>query len=217
MLKTMPSSSSDKHIKIFAKCFLIFVVINAIWHTLRKDGKVFYTDIPRSVGFATNVPDPTIDNIRPGVLILMTEIIQRVDKLVENCVSNKYPDSERSARLSTRWNRIRLRETNPDESHIAYVINKDVELRVCLKDPATKEAESLNTAMFVVIHELAHLMSVSYGHNAEFWNNFKILLARAISLDIYQFKDYGNSTETYCGLKIRSTPCDNGKCSNFTM
>lgn len=181
---------------------------------------VFYTDIPnttKKVGFSISEKKENItkQDIDPQIINLITKIIERVDTLVNNCVETNYPDNERSNRLASRWKVIRVRETDPKESHIAYVMNKDVELRVCLKDPQTKEAESLNTAMFVVIHELGHLMSVSYGHNDEFWNNMKILLARAITLNLYEFKDYGITSETYCGLKIRSTPCDDGKCSNF--
>ena len=44
----------------------------------------------------------------------------------------------------------------------------------------------LNTVTFVAIHELAHLMTKSIGHEPEFWNTFKLLLRIAIDNNIYK-------------------------------
>ena len=42
----------------------------------------------------------------------------------------------------------------------------------------------LNTLVFVGIHELSHIASVTKGHGDEFWDNFKFLLENAVK-DIY--------------------------------
>ena len=34
--------------------------------------------------------------------------------------------------------------------------------------------------MFVTLHELAHVMTVSVGHTEEFWTNFKFLLTKSV-------------------------------------
>ena len=153
------------------------------------------------------------ENDRENVLKLLDEITKRVDKFVLHCVNTNFPDRERSTRLRNRWNKVRIRETDPSESTIAYIVNKDQELRVCVTDKANKNAEQLNTAMFVVIHELAHMASVSFGHNKEFWDNFKILLGEAIKVGIYEYQDYSQNSEKYCGTKIYSTPCNDSSCS----
>ena len=42
-----------------------------------------------------------------------------------------------------------------------------------------------NTILFVIIHELAHVMSLSVGHTEEFWSNMKFLLEQAESINLY--------------------------------
>ncbi len=150
---------------------------------------------------------------RENVLKLFKQITERVDKFVAHCVNTSFPDKDRAQRLHSRWTKVRIRETDPNESSIAYIVNKDYELRVCVTDKVNRNAEQLNTAMFVVIHELAHMASVSFGHNEEFWSNFKILLGEAIKVGIYEYQDYSRETEKYCGIKIYSTPCSDSSCS----
>ena len=48
--------------------------------------------------------------------------------------------------------------------------------------------------MFVAIHEIAHIMTLSVGHTEEFWNNFKFLLENAVELNIYTPVDYKKRT-----------------------
>jgi predicted metal-dependent hydrolase len=60
--------------------------------------------------------------------------------------------------------------------------------------------------MFVVIHELAHLTSSSYGHNGEFKDNFKFLLQEAMENGFYNRIDFDKKNEEYCGMQITTTP-----------
>jgi len=147
---------------------------------------------------------------------LLQKVIARIDKLVNTCCIQgfEYPDSPRANLMKQRWKKVNVRETNKNDTEIAYVINKDQELRICLSDPKTDRAEEINTAMFVALHEMGHLMSSSYGHNEEFWTNFKLILRKAIQLGIYNYKDYSKSgsSEQYCGLKIYDTPCTDRTC-----
>jgi len=149
---------------------------------------------------------------------LLQKVIARIDKLVNTCCLQgfEYPDPPRANLMKQRWKKVSVRETNKNDTEIAYVINKDQELRLCLSDPKTDKAEEINTAMFVALHEMGHLMSSSYGHNEEFWTNFKLILRKAIQLGIYNYKDYSKagSSEQYCGLKIHDTPCTDSTCKN---
>ncbi len=151
---------------------------------------------------------------KPEIIELFKEITRRCDRFVTHCRDTSYPDQERANRLFTRWNKVRIRETNNGESSIAYIVNKDYELRVCVTDTNNRQAEDINTAMFVVIHELGHMASASYGHNDEFWGNFKLLLKEAIKIGIYNYQDYRRDSEYYCGIKIYSSPCKDANCSH---
>ena len=63
-----------------------------------------------------------------------------------------------------------------------------------------------NTMFFVVMHELAHIMSVKYAHDNEFWNNFKELIQVAIECKQYTYQNYHKHKEVYCGHSIHDTP-----------
>ncbi len=60
--------------------------------------------------------------------------------------------------------------------------------------------------MFVAIHELAHIMSLTLGHNKEFMKNFKFLLKNAVEIGIYRNVDYSKNKTDFCGMKITNTP-----------
>jgi hypothetical protein len=49
-------------------------------------------------------------------------------------------------------------------------------------------------------------MCKSYGHNQEFWQNFKFLLENAETAGIYSSKDYKNKPTEYCGMTISDNP-----------
>ena len=72
-----------------------------------------------------------------------------------------------------------------------------------------KEGETLvkeNIMTFVSIHELAHLMTKSIGHEPEFWANFKLLLKISIDNGIYKNIDFNSTPKPYCGINITDTP-----------
>jgi hypothetical protein len=58
----------------------------------------------------------------------------------------------------------------------------------------------------VAIHELGHIMTVSIGHTAEFWQNFRFLLKNAIDLGLYKPIDYKKKPAAYCGMDITDNP-----------
>ena len=69
----------------------------------------------------------------------------------------------------------------------------------------------LNTMMFVAIHEMGHIMSKSYGHTEEFWDNFADLLEVGVELGLYKNEDYSTTPKEYCGMDITTNPLINRK------
>ena len=65
-----------------------------------------------------------------------------------------------------------------------------------------------NTIMFVVIHELAHVMTDEVGHTPLFWENMKFLLEEAEKVGIYRPVNYSEEPSQYCGMEINTTPYD---------
>jgi hypothetical protein len=64
-----------------------------------------------------------------------------------------------------------------------------------------------NSLCFVIIHEMAHIASVSEGHNFEFITNFKFLLKEAVEMGYYNPIDYSKNPFLYCGkIKVTNNP-----------
>lgn len=134
-------------------------------------------------------------------------LAQKGDMLAVECFNRQYPDKFSSERLATRWKSIRknnaLRETAFGEKSAAYTVNKGDELRICIRDPdKDKMFEDENTSMFVLLHEMAHLASKSWGHGKEFRDNFAKLVKAAVEMGIYNYQDFRTDSEDYCGTEI---------------
>ena len=90
----------------------------------------------------------------------------------------------------------------------AYSENKGEKLAFCLNVDEHDNEELIdgNTLLFVAIHELAHISSVSVGHNDEFWDNFKWLLVNAKEGGIHQPHDFKKNPKEYCGMQVTDNP-----------
>lgn len=147
----------------------------------------------------------------------LATIKHRVDKLVKYMLDNQLPNPEISKRLAQRWKRCILKETASHEKKTAaYSVNKGEEIRLCVRT-GDNRLENLNTSMFVILHELGHLMSNSYGHGSEFKENFSYIVHLASSIGVYKPQDFGGTPVPYCGsaVTITTTPCQgsNGNLS----
>ena len=143
----------------------------------------------------------------------LKEVKRRLGAVVDYCSEHNWPDQSRGFRLKQRWQGIEMMETLPTEKTVAYVVDKGKSMNVCLTDKATQRLQSLNTTMFVALHELSHIMSSSWGHGPEFWANFKIILKVAIDKGVYTHVDYSSENEMFCGTNIYSQPCSNAACT----
>ena len=98
-------------------------------------------------------------------------------------------------------------ETLPTSKFTAYSENKGEKLAFCTT--TTKEGSKLideNTLTFVALHEISHIATESIGHKKEFWENFKFILKNAVSIRIYEPKDYKKKPKKYCGMTITDNP-----------
>lgn len=137
---------------------------------------------------------------------LLAETTNKAKRFV-NDLYKKYPDKENVKRLKEGFNPRKVQETLPTSELTAYSENKGEKLAFCLSK--TKHSERLidpNTLMFVCLHELAHVASVSIGHKKEFWDNFKFLLVEAKEMGYYNPVDYKKNNENYCGMTITDNP-----------
>jgi hypothetical protein len=94
------------------------------------------------------------------------------------------------------------------ESNSSYTEDKKI-IYLCLKNEHG-EHYSMNTLVYVTLHEIAHLLNhKNYGHTPEFNKIFNSLLCKAMSMGVYDPSIPHN--DWYCGVDIRgiTTPiCD---------
>jgi len=100
-------------------------------------------------------------------------------------------------------------ENDMTSGDTSYSENKGQKIVVCLRDK-TKAPEfpliDENTVMFVMLHEMAHLMTETIGHTQEFWLNFKRILHDAVKIGIYTSVNYAQKPTPYCGMTITDNP-----------
>jgi len=151
-------------------------------------------------------------------LIKITNHLKGVNDTQVKQYTNSSDDDDKSSnilketkeafeRLISRFQPDNISESTPNNKYTSYSVNKGQKIVFCLRAKGKEETlVAENVIMFVAIHELAHIMTVSVGHTEEFWNNFRILLRVAVELKLYKNQDYSNSPVDYCGTKITDTP-----------
>lgn len=122
-------------------------------------------------------------------------------------LERKYPNDERIRRMNSKFNPEAIVETDPTSKHTSYSINKGEKMVLCLRSrDGMNRIVKRNVIMFVALHELAHIMTLSVGHTKEFWDNFEFLLREATKMGYYQEIDFNNAPHEYCGVQITDTP-----------
>lgn len=126
---------------------------------------------------------------------------QRMQRLLDGARA-LMPDDPRIAAIRRRWDGT-LSEVEAS-GEVAFSVDKR-SIHVCLRNKSGA-IEDMNTSMFVLIHELAHVATADYGHSHEFWANMRFLLELAERLGIYTYENYDTSTTTFCGHMLGASP-----------
>lgn len=132
----------------------------------------------------------------------LAELNATIQKIIEACQNT---NKEYVQLLKDNYNPETLSETIPGSKYTSYSVNKGEKIAICLRQPDNTFID-MNTVIFVTIHELAHIMTISTGHTKEFWDNMKFILEEAEKIGLYRPIDYLKFPEAYCGMEINSTP-----------
>lgn len=90
------------------------------------------------------------------------------------------------------------------QSDTTFTLDKGEQMEFCLNTrvPGEEKIHDLNTLLFVAIHELAHIASITYDHTPEFKRNFTFLIKKSIECGVYRYQDYSKKSVVYCGIPI---------------
>ena len=135
---------------------------------------------------------------------ILNELNQRTIIFIEYLKENKYFNNKDIEKLCEIYKPNNLSE-NVKNNYTAYSIDKK-EIRICMVDEYNNLIDDINTSMFVLIHELAHIMTIETGHTPTFWKNMEILLKHAIDCNVYKYVDYTVDAVNYCGSYINHSP-----------
>lgn len=97
---------------------------------------------------------------------------------------------------------------NITDSDTSYTVNKGEKIILCLADRENDNLYSYNLLMYVLIHELAHILNTTYGHDDNFKKTFRFILEKAIELNLYTYEDYKNNPVNYCDLILNTNIMD---------
>ena len=84
--------------------------------------------------------------------------------------------------------------TRMNRGTIGYNVNKGYEIFICIDSSG-----SVDAAMHVLIHELAHMTVPEYDHTDAYWQSFKDLRNLCVSLGLLTVT---NTPSWYCGGNI---------------
>jgi WLM domain len=140
---------------------------------------------------------------------LLASVRIKMQKL-QSYLSATYPDKPQVLQLKRNFiaDPSRLLEATPDAEHTSYSVNKGESVHLCLRQRSGQDEQLVdeNIMVFVSLHEMAHMITPTIGHNADFWNNFGWLLKEAEKTGIYKHQNFAAHPVSYCGVKITDEP-----------
>ena len=137
---------------------------------------------------------------------LLAEIRDRSMQLISH-LNKSLPNDERTKRLVKGFNPDAISEGADNAKYTSYSVNKGEKIVFCIRArDETLALVDINTMMFVALHEISHIATVSIGHTDEFWETFKWVLEQSIDIGIYKQIDYKKDPIKYCGVNITSSP-----------
>lgn len=182
--------------------FFIVIVLIVLWGQNRE-----YFKIVSVKGFNNNYHSVRNDfNNTHEAANLMARLKENVNELVDY-LNIHHPENKGVKNLNKRLDLDKMMEAEHESGSTSFTINKGEEVQLCLREKnEEKILHDVNTMMFVLLHEMAHIMSFSIGHNKEFKTNFTFLLNIATKINLYKKINYQEKPQSYCGIKINSTP-----------
>jgi hypothetical protein len=140
---------------------------------------------------------------------LLASVRMKMEKLYM-IVKEKFPNKAQVRQWITNFQPSpeRFLEATPDAEHTSYSVNKGEKIHLCLRQRQGQNETLMeeNVMVFVALHEMAHVVTPSLGHDPEFWNNFGWLLKQAEANGIYHYQDFKSRPVAYCGMHITDAP-----------
>lgn len=192
-------SSSENYVGVYL--FVIVILIGYIYYAYFKSNLVYViSTIDEKPYLVRNLPDKK--QAADLLAVTRTKLIELINNFKQH-----YPTDKRIMLLNKRFKPDEMSESEPNSKYTSYTINKGEKIIYCLRsrDENQKLIEP-HVLLFVALHELSHVMTVSVDHSPEFWENFRFVLAHAIHWKIYEPQNFKKNPQPYCGTYITDSP-----------
>lgn len=145
--------------------------------------------------------EPTMTD--PRSIALINEMNEKLATLIRHMKSRpELLRDRRVRRLISRFGTKRITSMPPGNG-AAYTLDKGREVRMCTEG-------DIDTATFVMLHEMAHIMTETNGHDYDFWMNFTYVLEIAVDAGVYRSQPFSKERPgNYCGKTITYQPLSN--------
>lgn len=145
--------------------------------------------------------------INARIIVLQNHMKKKYLSGSEPYTSHHIEMDKRTEQFIKNYNPKNLYEISPHNilGNTSFTEGKGAKVVFCLRDKQGK-LHDINTLMFVVLHEMAHIMNDRWGHEQYFWELFRLVLTDAEEAGIYKPVDYGVYPKSYCGMQITQNP-----------
>lgn len=196
---------------MYQEFIFILIVLTILYFIFLNDSRIEWE--------AFNGKKYKIKNDNKEINQIKADFLAKIDikarKIVENMKDNNLPTKEISLRTYDRFKNSKIGETPQGEkSGAAFTINKG-DIYICCITKGKLNDE--NDTFFVCLHEIAHVMSNSYGHGEEFKTNFNFIVKLAVKLGLWNDPKYEEKPVDYCGVKVTTSPCSGDVCNSKTL
>ena len=190
---------------------IIIITVIVIYILFKKDNRIPWEAID---GKEYLIVDSKNKEINQKKADMLAHLDKKARTIVKHMYDNQLPIKEISNITYNRFKSSKIGETPSGDKSAAYTINKG-HIYICLL--TNNKFNDENDAYFVVLHELAHVMSSSFGHGEEFQTNFNFIVKLAVKLDLWKDPKYENRNVDYCGVNVTNSPCTSGSCEENTL
>jgi hypothetical protein len=179
---------------------LIFLLILYIYNKFYSNNKMIYikSDVDNKYYYVRQ--SKTQQEAVNTLGIIRENMLKLFNQLKNN--KNNYPNEIEYINNLSKINDVLIMESSSDEKTTSYTINKGDKMVFCIRSKLFDNIHDMNTIMYVVIHEMAHVACPEFGHGELFKKIFKFLLKEASNIKIYNIVDYRKEPINYCGMVI---------------
>jgi hypothetical protein len=180
--------------------FVLVLLIGYLIYSIRNAGLV-RAEFDGQIYMVQELPDKS--KAVDFLIKLKTDLASIAQKSLDRAKNENNKDYTNYIQIIVdKLNSVFIREVEKDSPYTSYSVNKGEELVFCLRNKESNQFYDYNKILYVAVHEIAHIGCPEIGHTKLFFELNRYILETAQQNNMYEFVDYNNIPEEYCGIQI---------------